>query len=321
MRKGTKDDIKKIKNILSDSKEKNNDFDVLFLIDATGSMSPYITAAKEESKNISEELRKLYPEMMFKYGYIFYRDPIDSEGDIHELIDLTDDVNSLPEKIGKIEATGGGDLPEDWVGAYKMANEKISWRNGNKVIIHLTDAGAHGKLFTKNDKYPNEEPKLIEELQKCALKKIKIFGYIINEECRNSFEECSKIYRSNGGSFEILDFISPEMKKMDPMMDYGKEKMIMNPMMMDGSKPPMAMGMGMNPSGGMMMGMNPMMMGMNSMNSMMNAPNPMMMGSMNPMMGAMNPMMNMSNQGMLNMNFRMNAINSISNSMGGIKKD
>ena len=164
MRKGTKDDIKKIKNILSDSKEKNNDFDVLFLIDATGSMSPYITAAKEESKNISEELRKLYPEMMFKYGYIFYRDPIDSEGDIHELIDLTDDVNSLPEKIGKIEATGGGDLPEDWVGAYKMANEKISWRNGNKVIIHLTDAGAHGKLFTKNDKYPNEEPKLIEEL-------------------------------------------------------------------------------------------------------------------------------------------------------------
>ena len=145
--------VKKIKNILSDEKKKSDEFDILFLIDATGSMSSYIIAAKEETKNISDQLRKEYPEMMFKYGYIFYRDPIDSKTDTHEFIDLTDDVNSLPEKVGKINATGGGDVPEDWAGAYKIANEKISWRKGTKIIIHLTDAGAHGKLFTKYDKY------------------------------------------------------------------------------------------------------------------------------------------------------------------------
>ena len=102
--------------------------------------------------------------MKFKYGYVFYRGPIDSIGDIHKTIDLTDDINSLSEKIGKIEAQGGGggDLPEAWVGAYKLSNEKINWRNGNKVIIHLTDAGAHGKLFTSGDKYPEEEKKLID---------------------------------------------------------------------------------------------------------------------------------------------------------------
>ena len=150
---------------------------MLFIIDSTGSMFSYITAAKEESKNISEELRKLYPEMMFKYGYIFYRDPIDVKTDIHEIINLTDNVNSLPEQMGKNDATCGGDLPEDWVGAYKMDNEKISWREGNKVIIHLCDDEAHGKLFTKSDKYPEEKAKLIQELEKCALKKIKIFGY------------------------------------------------------------------------------------------------------------------------------------------------
>jgi len=115
------------------------------LIDATGSMGSYIEAAKDESKNISEELRKLYPEMNFQYGYVFYRDPIDSPSDIHEVIDLTDDVNSLPDKIKRIIARGGGDLPEDWVGAYKKANEEISWRNGNKVIIHLADAGSSWK--------------------------------------------------------------------------------------------------------------------------------------------------------------------------------
>ena len=202
-----KDNVKKIKNILSDKTPKgNNDFDVLFIVDATGSMASYIQAAKEETQNISEDLRQAYPEMMFKYGYIFYRDPIDSKSDIHETIDLTDNVNSLPGKISKIKAYGGGDVPEDWVGAYKIANEKISWRNGVRIIIHLADAGAHGNLFTIFDNYPEEENKLINELEKCIQKKIDIFGYVILEGSRKSFEECSKIYRNKGGSYEILNF-------------------------------------------------------------------------------------------------------------------
>ena len=143
-------------------------------------------------------MRKFYPEMMFKYGYIFYRDPIDSKSDVNDIIDLTDNVNSLPEKIGKFDAIGWGDGPEDWAEAYKIANKKISWRKGNKIIIHLADAGAHAILFSKYDKYPEEEVKLIEELEKCSLKNIKIFGYIIKEQCRNFFEKCSKIYRSKG---------------------------------------------------------------------------------------------------------------------------
>ena len=169
-------------------------------------MSSYIKAAKEETQNISQDLKQTYPEMMFKYGYVFYRDPIDSKDDIHETIDLTENVNSIPGEISKIKAYGGGDIPEDWVGAYKIANEKISWRNGIRIIIHLADAGAHGILFTKYDKYPEEEEKLIKELKKCLKKNIDIFGYVILEESRNSFEQCSKIYRSKGGSYEILNF-------------------------------------------------------------------------------------------------------------------
>ena len=203
---------------INNSIKENNDikeFDLLFLIDATGSMGDYIRAAKEESENISTQLRNSYPEYNFQYGYIFYRDPIDSKSDIHEIISLTDNVNSLPEKIGKIKAEGGGDLPEDWVGAFKLANENINWRKGIKTIMHLADAGAHGKEFTLSDKYPEESLKLKNELMKCAKNNIKIFGYIITEDARNSFNKCQELYKSYGGSYEICEFPRKKRKEYE----------------------------------------------------------------------------------------------------------
>ena len=38
---------------------------------------------------------------------------------------------------------------------------KIKLRKGIRMIIHLAYAGAHGELFTKYDKYPDEEEKLV----------------------------------------------------------------------------------------------------------------------------------------------------------------
>jgi hypothetical protein len=283
-------------NILSDEiNSGNNEFDILFLVDATGSMASYITAAKEETKNISDELMKLYPTKMFQYGYIFYRDPIDSHGDEHEIIDLTDNVNSFPERIGKITAYGGGDIPEDWVGAFKLANEKISWRNGIKVIIHLADAGAHGQLFTPFDKYPEEEAKLITELEKCAEKGIKIFGYVIDFKAQNSFNECSKIYRKKGGSYEIFQFQGIPMESMgmpNLKISYPNSGMVCD------------LGYGsMNP------GIMPNNFGTMMMNNMSSNPNPMM------QMMAAPSMMNNMNQMNVNMNFQRNAIQSIQSIM------
>ena len=220
------DNISKMNKIINDNNVEEKVFDLLFLVDATGSMYPYIQAAKEETENISKELRKLYPEYNFQYGYVFYRDPIDSPEDIHEIINLTDKVNTLPNEIKKIKAYGGGDIPEDWVGAFKLANEKINWRNGLRVIIHLADAGAHGKEFTLSDKYPEESEKLKAELLKCSKNNIKIFGYVITEDARNSFNKCQNYYRSKGGSYEIYEFkISKDISDdSDDVAKYYKTK-------------------------------------------------------------------------------------------------
>ena len=81
-------------------------------------------------------------------------------------------------------------MPEDWVGAFKLVNENITLRNGLKVIIHLADAGAHWKEFTLSDKYSLEGNKLKNELLKCSKNNIKIFGFVITEDARNSFNKC-----------------------------------------------------------------------------------------------------------------------------------
>ena len=101
----SKQDFDKIGKMLADTgNTKLKEFDIVFLIDATGSMESYIEAAKCTAEDLSKILRQKFPETNFQYGYVFYRDPIDSFEDIHEIINLTDNVNSLPQKIGKIEA-------------------------------------------------------------------------------------------------------------------------------------------------------------------------------------------------------------------------
>ena len=132
-----------------------------------------------------------------------------------------------------------------------------------------------------SDKYPEEEEKLILQLEKCADRGIKIFGYVIADEVRNSFNECAKIYRSKGGSFEIFDFM-PKDEINNPML----HPLLMSPMF--------------NPPGMMRMASAPM---MNMMN--MNMSNQMM---------AMSPPMEMHNsfQANVNRHFTGNAMNNIS---------
>ena len=80
----------------------------------------------------------------------------------------------------------------------------MKWK---KIIIHLADDGTQGIEFTPSDKFRDEGEKLIYELDRCFENKIKIFGYALAEDARNSFNACQKIYRKKGGQYEICHFI------------------------------------------------------------------------------------------------------------------
>ena len=105
-------------------------------------MSGSINNVKTYCVDIANLLKNEMMQFDFKFGAVFYRDPIDSHSDKNEHYDLTSEIESLQEFVKSIKATGGEDTPEDWVGGYSLVLNKMSWRNGNKLIIHIADAGA-----------------------------------------------------------------------------------------------------------------------------------------------------------------------------------
>ena len=208
-------DIKKEQNEdINNIKTLYKEVDITYLIDATGSMGREIKAANDYVIQIFDELRKNYKDFNFRFGAVFYRDKIDSEGDENEYFPLTDDMEKLKNKISKIKPYGGADIPEDWVEGYKLALNKMNWRNGIKLIIHIADAGAHGTDFSKEDKHEEQGPLLYPLIKECAQKNINIIGFKIGKEPEQSFEKIAEIYnnykmsnKDEGQFIEIFDFI------------------------------------------------------------------------------------------------------------------
>ena len=196
-------------------KESGGEFDIVYMIDATGSMGNYLRAAKDQCINISNELQDKFKDYNFRFGGVFYRDPIDCPKEKNEIIDLTDDVISLKFFISNVKAVGGGDEAEDWAGGYDLAINKIKWRKGLKLIIHICDADGHGKRFTNSeDNHPDEEIKVPPLIEKCVQNQIKVYGFNINKGANTSFNEYKKIYESidknRTGLYNFKDFEETE---------------------------------------------------------------------------------------------------------------
>ena len=183
-------------------------FDIVYVVDATSSMMGTIENVKTYCVEIANKLKNKMLLYDFKFGAIFYRDPIDSPIDKNEFYDLNSNIIDFQNFVNTIIAEGGGDLAEDWVGGYNLVLNKINWREGNKLIIHIADAGAHGKDYTDDDKYPDEGPKLDEYIKECLKNKITIVGFKIGKHPTKTFDRCKKLYKDNIEKirYEIRDY-------------------------------------------------------------------------------------------------------------------
>lgn len=144
--KGPETIIDDIKGLLEDIEDKNN-LDLVFAIDATGSMKNDIDKLKSDMQPMLAEIFGGSPGV--RVGLLFYRD----YGDTFKYMDLpvkvfpfTSNFTSFSKNLNSIRIYGkeGGDIPEAVYEAMYASCEFYSWRTtAQKKIILIGDAEPH----------------------------------------------------------------------------------------------------------------------------------------------------------------------------------
>ena len=215
---------KKITELLDKSQNNNKTdenkkiIDIVYLIDSTTSMGIEVEISSKMMINISRKLQNNYKNNDYQFGIIFYNDPVANSSGFNGYYQLTKDTKKLKEFSDKWTIQGGVDFAEDWVGGYEIALSEIKWRNGDKIIVHITDAPGHGKKYSKGcgDYYEEEsfELQLDNIMERCAKENIKIIGIYKNSVSKECFIECKKVYdKSNGTDFTIEYYLNKKIIK------------------------------------------------------------------------------------------------------------
>ena len=106
--------------------------DVLFLLDATGSMHDEIYQLKITIDEVAQRIHRLPGNVDVRLGMTLYRDEFDSF--LTSTFDLTPDVEAFAGALAAVVADGGDDYPEALDEALADALSQPSWRSAAKTI-------------------------------------------------------------------------------------------------------------------------------------------------------------------------------------------
>lgn len=131
---------------------------IAFLLDCTGSMEPWIHAAKTKIHEILRSVRKEHRNAVFEVALVAYRDYGDE--DRFKVVNFGH-VDRFVSALDPIHAKGGDDAAEDIAGALHKA-VYLSWDDAHvRMLVHLADAPAHGDTFHAahvSDRFPGGDP-------------------------------------------------------------------------------------------------------------------------------------------------------------------
>ncbi|MCG2595589.1 VWA domain-containing protein [Ramlibacter sp. XY19] len=118
--------------------------DLVFLVDATGSMGDEIDKLKATLRTITAEVARLPSRPDICLGLVAYRD----RGDAFLLRshDFTNDVSGfLRDALEPLQAGGGGDYPESMNEGLHETVHQLSWRGdgATRLVVLLADAPPH----------------------------------------------------------------------------------------------------------------------------------------------------------------------------------
>ncbi|KAF0541053.1 kinase-like protein [Gigaspora margarita] len=227
LRKNRENDVSKaIVNI-----EDSMNFDLCFVLDCTGSMSPYIEAAKEHILKVASYVNSHNSNFKFWVGFCGYRDHYNHSNRL-QIFDFNNSLEKFKTYItNKVTAISNNDEPEDVLGGLNAAITEMTWSNATRILIHIGDAPPHGRRFTDlYDYYPIGDPNgLTAEsvLKKMKIKKILYYFGKINA----STDVMLNIFCEIIGEFPVFDLMTmgynPE--ELEKHILFATKKLQINP--------------------------------------------------------------------------------------------
>ena len=178
---------------------KDTNLDIMFIMDLTGSMSIWLNEAKKNIKKIIEEIIDNNPGSKIRISFIGYRDFLDvKEPRKYDNQKFTENLDEFNKFLSKLDCTGGGDEPEDVVGALQQALN-MDWESNAKYAVLVCDAPCHGKNYHKisYDKFPDGDPsgvKLEDVIIKFYEKGITFYCIEISDHTKEMFNIMRSMY-------------------------------------------------------------------------------------------------------------------------------
>jgi hypothetical protein len=116
--------------------------DVLFLLDATGSMGDEISQIQQTIVSIAERIDQIQPRPVLRFGLVAYRDRGDDY--VTRINNFTPNVDEFRGQLLNTSAGGGGDDPESLNEGLHAAIQRVGWADDAvRLTFLVADAPPH----------------------------------------------------------------------------------------------------------------------------------------------------------------------------------
>ena len=137
--------------------ERLGQLDIVFVVDNTGSMGPYIHNVKTKILEIIRTIKKEELCRRLRVGLVSYRDhPPEESTYVTQKFELSPDTAKIEQNVMQMEASGGGDGPEAVSTALQVMNKMEFLNDAAKVAVLIGDAPPHG--VENGDRWPQGTP-------------------------------------------------------------------------------------------------------------------------------------------------------------------
>jgi hypothetical protein len=128
--------------------------DLVFVVDCTGSMGPYIQQIQANIISIADQLVAL-ESANINFGLVTYRDVRDRDNLVSFGFDP--DVKKMKAAVDHMKHSGGDDAPEMLASGLDAATRLKFRDEATKICVLITDAPPHG-IESSGDNYPDGDP-------------------------------------------------------------------------------------------------------------------------------------------------------------------